>query len=223
MSKIYEQSKDLHIRRTYIYTKEGGGFYAYADSDAKIKLSAFTLRDIFLKGAVILDTAIEYLPVAYSEEDGVGSLLYIKQGVTAPEFATLMSEEYVSLTLTVAADNTETDLHTDVVVANGAIAGTLKYVTEYTDFSDDPDEQSGNYLALNITTVPTTNVVITAELLGEGEGAGEGEAIVLTGGSGIFRITDTATQAIAVVATDGETTITNVYTLGDMILEEAAE
>ena len=41
------------------------------------------------------------------------------------------------------------DLQKDIVVSNGAISGTLKYVTGYTGFSGDTSEQSGHYLCIH--------------------------------------------------------------------------
>lgn len=43
------------------------------------------------------------------------------------------------------------DLQEDIAVANGAITGTLKYVTGYTGFSGKAKEQKGNFIALKVT------------------------------------------------------------------------
>ena len=40
------------------------------------------------------------------------------------------------------------DLQEDIAVADGAVTGSLKYVTGYTGWSGNPAEQEGNYLAL---------------------------------------------------------------------------
>lgn len=45
------------------------------------------------------------------------------------------------------------------------INGTLHYVTDYTDFSGDPELQEGNYLVLRVDT-EDENDEITVELLG---------------------------------------------------------
>lgn len=39
-------------------------------------------------------------------------------------------------------------MQSNVSVSNGVISGTLSYVTGYTDFSSNPEQQSGNYLAI---------------------------------------------------------------------------
>lgn len=42
------------------------------------------------------------------------------------------------------------DLESDISVSGNVIYGTSKYVTGYTDFSSDPEQQSGNYLAIKV-------------------------------------------------------------------------
>ena len=42
------------------------------------------------------------------------------------------------------------DLQKDVAVSANNILGTLKYVTDYTGFSGDPELQEGNYLAIKV-------------------------------------------------------------------------
>ena len=88
------------------------------------------------------------------------------------------------------------DLQTDVVVADGGITGTLKYVTGYTGFSGDVAEQSGNYLALKVTAVD--GCTITVELIN----GTVGHPVTLDAdGMIVIRITDKTTQSVEVVAT----------------------
>lgn len=71
--------------------------------------------------------------------------------------------------LTVSPDDAEaerygeavSDLQSDVAIADGAITGTLAYVTGYTGFSGDPDEQEGNYLALKLSAEPHDKVKVS--------------------------------------------------------------
>lgn len=70
--------------------------------------------------------------------------------------------------LSVAPDDGETerygkavsDLQEEVAIADGAVSGTLKYVTGYTGFSSDADEQEGNYLALKLTAEPHDKIEV---------------------------------------------------------------
>ena len=98
MSKVYERYEDLHVRKTYIYVK-ADDVYAYEDSDKKVKISADDLRDLFLKGAVIVDGTTEYLPTSYVISSEVGTMTYVKADTTTASTAvltTLKSKEYTS-------------------------------------------------------------------------------------------------------------------------------
>lgn len=48
---------------------------------------------------------------------------------------------------------TTSDLQADIEINGTTISGTSNYVTGYTGFSGDTDEQSGNYLALHVKGV----------------------------------------------------------------------
>jgi len=98
MSKVYERYEDLHVRKTYIYVK-ADDVYAYEDSDKKVKISADDLRDLFLKGAVIVDGTTEYLPTSYVISSEVGTMTYVKADTTTASTAvltTLKSKEYTA-------------------------------------------------------------------------------------------------------------------------------
>lgn len=110
-----------------------------------------------------------------------------------------------------------TDLQSNIVVSDGNVRGTLKYVTEYTGFSGDPAEQSGNYLALHFATVPDADS-ITVELIN----GSVGHPITLdSDGICIFRISDKDTQYIEVVATKDDRTITKTLYLQGLVLEDS--
>lgn len=53
------------------------------------------------------------------------------------------------------------DLQSDIAIADGAITGTLKYVTDYTGFSGDPNLQSGNYLSLKIADEDAQSIEVS--------------------------------------------------------------
>jgi hypothetical protein len=108
-------------------------------------------------------------------------------------------------------------LQTDILVGDDEITGTLNYVTGYTGFSDVVSEQSGNYLALKIVTVPVDGVVTTVELVGGTKGP-----VTLDSDMNIvLRITNKGTQSVRVIATKGEDSITNIYGLTGLSLEAA--
>lgn len=82
MNKVLEQSKDLHVRATYVYVKTAK---TYADESCTIQLKASELEDAFLKGCVIVDTGVMYKPVSYKS----GSVSYITG--TTPTLTTAAS------------------------------------------------------------------------------------------------------------------------------------
>lgn len=104
------------------------------------------------------------------------------------------------------------DLQEDVAIANGAVTGTLKYVTGYTGFSGDVAEQSGNYLALKVVANADT---ITVEL----NGGTVGHPVTLEeDGMIVLRIADTSTQSITVVATKDNVAETHNLSISGLTL-----
>ena len=100
-----------------------------------------------------------------------------------------------------------------IVVGEDSITGTLNSVSGYTDFSSNPDEQSGHYLALKVSDTPKADK-ITVELVGGTKGPVALDAdrqIVLL-------IANKYTQTVKVVATKGSKTTTETYTLTGLIL-----
>ena len=107
------------------------------------------------------------------------------------------------------------DLQDDIAISNGAITGTLKYVTDYTGFSGDVSEQSGNYIALKVVAV--ADATITVELVG----GTLGHPVTLDAdGMIVIRITDTSTQSISVVATKGTVSETLSFSIAGLTLAE---
>lgn len=52
------------------------------------------------------------------------------------------------------------DLQEDIAIANGAVTGTLKYVTGYTGFSSKAKEQKGNFIALKVTNATADEIYV---------------------------------------------------------------
>lgn len=111
------------------------------------------------------------------------------------------------------------DLEEDIVVSNGSISGTLKYVTEYTGFSGDLEEQEGNYLALyyrvpevdDVTIKVTTN---TSTVTLDPDGL---HIIRIKGGKVVGKkITVTASK-------EGYKSVKRVYALDNLVCEPASE
>lgn len=99
----------------------------------------------------------------------------------------------------------------DIVIEDGIISGTLKYVTGYTGFSGDVSEQSGNYIALYVDTDADVDS-ITCELIG----GTVGHPVTLDSDRNIvIRITNIETQRIRfVVSRDGQSQTVNLALTG---------
>lgn len=89
----------------------------------------------------------------------------------------------------------------------------LKYVSAYIGFSSKPEEQSGNYLALKVTTVPA-DAIVTVELVGGTKGPVKLDSDMNI----VIRITDADKQTLKVVATKGDKSVEEVYSLSDLML-----
>lgn len=106
------------------------------------------------------------------------------------------------------------DLQTDIEITDDSITGTLKYVTDYTEFSSEVSEQSGNYLALKIATDPE-DATTTVELVGGTKGP-----VTLDDDCNIvLLIRNKDTQSIKIISSKDEETVTKTYSLSSLILE----
>ena len=54
------------------------------------------------------------------------------------------------------------DLQHGIEISGGTIGGALKFLTDYTGFSEAVSEQGGNYLCLHIAVPGTEDAIITA-------------------------------------------------------------
>lgn len=114
------------------------------------------------------------------------------------------------------------DLQEDIVIANGAITGTLKYVTGYTGFSGEADLQNGNYLAIHASVPEVSGATITITLV---NAVISKEPVTLDpDGLHIIRVTNKDTQKIIVTATKtGHVPVSKTYTFKGLTLTEAAQ
>ena len=109
---------------------------------------------------------------------------------------------------------TVNELQSDVVVGESEITGTLKHVTDYTDFSSNVSEQSGNYLALKIEAEPAE-----AETVVELVGGTKGPVTLDDDMNIVLLIKNKDTQSIKVTVDDGEDSATKTYGLTGLTLE----
>ena len=83
MDKIYEQAKDLHVVATLVYNN--GDEFAYVDEACETKFKVSELKEVFVKGAMIVINGALYKAVSFSED----SISYVK---AASELGTLKAE-----------------------------------------------------------------------------------------------------------------------------------
>ena len=102
----------------------------------------------------------------------------------------------------------------NVAINGNAIEGTLPYISDYTQFGSE-EEQEGNYLVLKAES--DSGVTITAELIG----GTLGRPVTLDDdGIIVFRIGNTS-QTIRFIASKNGISTTKVFTLTGLVLESA--
>lgn len=105
------------------------------------------------------------------------------------------------------------ELQENIKFSEGKVTGTLKHITDYTGFSDQPEEQSGNYLAIKFETDPE-DAKITVELTDSPKGPW-----VMRSDNLVARITNKDTQILKVTAEKDGYSIKKEYSLNELICE----
>ena len=102
------------------------------------------------------------------------------------------------------------DLQKDIIVGANAIGGTLLYVDDYTGFSDDPEEQEGNYLALQATAIDGATITVHTP---------DDDIVLESDGILIYRVATNA-QTITFEASKDGVSETKSLNLISLVLEE---
>lgn len=100
--------------------------------------------------------------------------------------------------------------------STGVISGTLNYVTGYTGFSNKVDEQSGNYIALDIAPKSGFPESLTVEVKNETSGPSK---LLQSDHQAVLKIKDTNKQSILIKATNKGATETKEYLLTGVTLK----
>ena len=112
---------------------------------------------------------------------------------------------------------TASDLQNGITVANGAITGTLKYLSTgqlVTDWG------AGNFLALAFTDLDTRAATVKVGLR-PSQGSGLVDIVPDPDRMGVFKITDKDTQKFVVESADPSgTKTTQIFDLSGLTLEE---
>lgn len=102
-----------------------------------------------------------------------------------------------------------------MVISNGAASGELYYVTGYTGFSSNVEEQSGNYIALKVNGAPE-DAVVTYEKVG-----GSAEPVVLDQDRNIvIRIVDQS-AVLRFTITTSEGSVTRDISVANLTFDSA--
>ena len=95
------------------------------------------------------------------------------------------------------------------------MSGHLKYVTDYTEFSGNPEEQHGNYLALKVGNIPA-DAVVTYQKVG-----GSAEPVTLDSDRNIVLIIRDLSSVLRFTATYNGETVTRDLTIAGLVLDPA--
>lgn len=108
------------------------------------------------------------------------------------------------------------DLQEDIQIGARSIAGTLKYIDDYSSAGYAGDEVSGNFIALHCEVPDTEDVTITVEVVGGVHGPTTLDADGLV----IARIANKSSQTIKVVASkEGYKSVVKTYRLNGLDCE----
>lgn len=112
------------------------------------------------------------------------------------------------------------DLQSNVTVAaDKSISGELAYVTDYTEFSSDPELQEGNFIALHWSDPQS---IVTSLKVGIKNGTPMVECLNDPDRNGVFRILS-SNNVFVIEQSDGTNTLTTEYPLSGIVLDANGE
>lgn len=158
MAEYIENADDINVEGVEFYASSNNDGYAYEDAECTIKVSAEKLMHTFeMNDVVIVDDGVRHRAINMGVSDNIVTIQYfvIDQGVVSGK--ELMSyDKRINVDVIIDAEEdlfgkVISDLQSDIVINDDNITGSLKYVTDYTGFSSNPEEQNGNYLAIHCT------------------------------------------------------------------------
>ena len=88
MDRIFHHDDTMYEAATKVYAKTDG--YAYLESDFKTKISADVMKDLFVRGMLIVDSnGVMYKPISFKVASKVGIVTYAKTNGTTSTQADL--------------------------------------------------------------------------------------------------------------------------------------
>lgn len=175
MSEYIETATDVNVEGVEFYVKDTPDGYVYEDAEFTDRVRTEKLKHAFeMNDVVIIDNKIACRATNLEVKEGYVVITYlfpsINNNVVSVTAKQVRSFDKTLVTDVLIASDTDllgkviSDLQSDIVIGENEIRGTLKYVTGYTGFSGEPELQSGNFLALHITT--NDGAPISVELIG---------------------------------------------------------
>lgn len=174
-NKYIETATDLNVEGVEFYVKDTPDGYVYEDSEFTDRVRTEKLKHTFeMNDVVIIDNKISCRATNLEVKEGYVIVTYlfpsVNDNVVSVTAKQVRSFDKTLVTDVSIASDTDllgkviSDLQSDIEIGENEITGTLKYVTDYTGFSGEPELQSGNFLALHITT--NDGAPISVELIG---------------------------------------------------------
>lgn len=111
---------------------------------------------------------------------------------------------------------TISDVQTDIQFGAGNITGTLKHIENWTQYSANPEYNTGNFIAFKVTAA--AGATIYAGLKNPIDPT-RPEWVTDADGEFIFQVSDKAAQALRVKVVKGDVTQINEYVFTDLTLE----
>lgn len=141
MDRIFEHSRDLHVRNYVVYAGPDG--YAYVDAEETEQITGSRLADVFKKGLLVEDDGKFYVPTAMVYEDGVTTITYVKADSSTQTTAVLTLASSIDYplealleTLTIGALTLDPTFDGDAFTYTASTVGASAIVTAV---ATDPD------------------------------------------------------------------------------------
>ena len=87
MDRIFHHDDTMYEAGTKVYVKSDG--YAYLEESFKTKVPADVLKDLFVRGLIIVDGGVMYKPISFKVASKVGIVTYAKTNSTTSTQADL--------------------------------------------------------------------------------------------------------------------------------------
>lgn len=175
---------------------------------------------------VSVDTVMNYIPSSYVTDEKLLSTVGSDGDLVNLDFAPyFLKENIVPIISPLGQEELVytkhvSDLQNNVSILNFKVSGTSKYAEGLTDYSEEADEQEGNFLALAVTLPEqVSGVTMTYSYAGE---AKDNEPI--SDGKVVVRIPNALNKGIiTITAKKGTDEYIADYDLSDLTLEEKGE